>query len=242
MFGPTNLVAHFNWFQRWLLRRAFGTDDPSNDLLHRASPVYNVTSFAPPFLILHGENDNLVPINQSERMADALKKSNVPVEFIRIKNAGHGLRAEKPDAPPAAIRRAAELANASEFIDAMPEGYDTMVGERGITLSGGQRQRIAIARAIVRDPSVLLLDEATSALDQTTEAAINKTLLKLAKGRTTPVLWTGGVGGASQGGLLKSKNSVMSIWCASRAVRLGTPNRSSISLRMAVRSAGVCET
>jgi ATP-binding cassette subfamily B protein len=58
------------------------------------------------------------------------------------------------------------------------------VGERGDTLSGGQRQRIAIARAIVRNPSVLLLDEATSALDQTTEAAINKTLMKLAKGRT----------------------------------------------------------
>jgi ATP-binding cassette subfamily B protein len=59
-----------------------------------------------------------------------------------------------------------------------------VVGERGDTLSGGQRQRIAIARAIVRNPSVLLLDEATSALDQTTEAAINKTLMKLARGRT----------------------------------------------------------
>ena len=66
----------------------------------------------------------------------------------------------------------------------MPKKYDTSVGERGDTLSGGQRQRIAIARAIVRDPSVLLLDEATSALDQTTEAAINRTLLKVAKGRT----------------------------------------------------------
>src|SRR5262249_32910662 len=62
--------------------------------------------------------------------------------------------------------------------------YDTQVGERGDTLSGGQRQRLAIARAIVRDPSVLLLDEATSALDQTTEAAINRTLLKVAQGRT----------------------------------------------------------
>src|SRR5437667_2105533 len=66
----------------------------------------------------------------------------------------------------------------------LPQKYDAAVGERGDTLSGGQRQRIAIARAIVRNPSVLLLDEATSALDQTTEAAINRTLLKVAKGRT----------------------------------------------------------
>ena len=70
----------------------------------------------------------------------------------------------------------------------LPQRYDTPVGERGDTLSGGQRQRIAIARAIIRNPSVLLLDEATSALDQTTEAAINRTLLKVAKGRT--MIWS----------------------------------------------------
>jgi ATP-binding cassette subfamily B protein len=70
----------------------------------------------------------------------------------------------------------------------LPQKYDTPVGERGDTLSGGQRQRIAIARAVIRNPSVLLLDEATSALDQTTEAAINRTLLKLAEGRT--MIWS----------------------------------------------------
>src|SRR4029077_17382984 len=74
------------------------------------------------------------------------------------------------------------------YIMSLPQKYDTPVGERGDTLSGGQRQRIAIARAIIRNPSVLLLDEATSALDQTTEAAINRTLMKLAEGRT--MIWS----------------------------------------------------
>src|SRR6202011_4173998 len=82
------------------------------------------------------------------------------------------------------VEQAARKAEIHRYIMGLPQKYDTPVGERGDTLSGGQRQRIAIARAIVRDPSVLLLDEATSALDQTTEAAINKTLLKLARGRT----------------------------------------------------------
>jgi len=82
------------------------------------------------------------------------------------------------------VEAAARKAEIHRYIMSLPQKYDTSVGERGDTLSGGQRQRIAIARAIVRNPSVLLLDEATSALDQTTEAAINKTLLKLAKGRT----------------------------------------------------------
>lgn len=82
------------------------------------------------------------------------------------------------------VEQAAKRAEIHRFIKSLPEGYDTIVGERGDTLSGGQRQRIAIARAIVRNPSVLLLDEATSALDQTTEAAINRTLLKVARGRT----------------------------------------------------------
>src|SRR5437763_114989 len=88
----------------------------------------------------------------------------------------------------AEVEEAARKAEIHSYIMSLPQKYDTPVGERGDTLSGGQRQRIAIARAIIRNPSVLLLDEATSALDQTTEAAINRTLLKVAKGRT--MIWS----------------------------------------------------
>jgi ATP-binding cassette, subfamily B, bacterial len=94
------------------------------------------------------------------------------------------IRLGKEGATDQEVEQAARKAEIHRYIMSLPQKYDTPVGERGDTLSGGQRQRIAIARAIVRDPSVLLLDEATSALDQTTEAAINKTLLKLARGRT----------------------------------------------------------
>ncbi|HZR74106.1 ABC transporter ATP-binding protein [Bradyrhizobium sp.] len=98
------------------------------------------------------------------------------------------IRLGKPDATDAEVEAAARKAEIHRYIMSLPQKYDTPVGERGDTLSGGQRQRVAIARAIIRDPAVLLLDEATSALDQTTEAAINRTLLKLAKGRT--LIWS----------------------------------------------------
>jgi ATP-binding cassette, subfamily B, bacterial len=94
------------------------------------------------------------------------------------------IRLGKEGATDEEVEQAARKAEIHRYIRSLPQKYDTVVGERGDTLSGGQRQRIAIARAIVRNPSVLLLDEATSALDQTTEAAINKTLMKLARGRT----------------------------------------------------------
>src|SRR5258705_438666 len=94
------------------------------------------------------------------------------------------IRLGKEGATDEEVEQAARKAENHRYILSLPPQYETAVGERGGTPSGGQRQRIAIARAIFRNPSVLLLDEATSALDQTTEAAINKTLLKLARGRT----------------------------------------------------------
>ncbi|HEX8802805.1 MAG TPA: ABC transporter ATP-binding protein, partial [Acidimicrobiales bacterium] len=93
-----------------------------------------------------------------------------------------------PDAPHEAIERAAALAGAHEFIAALPEGYGTLIGERGYSLSGGQRQRIAIARAILADPRVLILDDATSAVDPTKEHEIRDALSEVMRGRTTIVI------------------------------------------------------
>ncbi|MDH4274267.1 MAG: ABC transporter ATP-binding protein/permease [Gammaproteobacteria bacterium] len=90
--------------------------------------------------------------------------------------------------PNAAIIRAAQAAEAHEFISALPQGYDTQVGERGMKLSGGQRQRLALARAILKDPPILILDEATSAVDNETEAAIQRSLTRLVQGRTSVII------------------------------------------------------
>ncbi|MFF6953232.1 ABC transporter ATP-binding protein [Streptomyces iakyrus] len=94
----------------------------------------------------------------------------------------------RPDATDAEIRRAAEAAHVTEFADALPDGFDTMVGERGVKLSGGQRQRVALARAILRDAPILLLDEATSALDSESELLVQEALWRLMDGRTALVV------------------------------------------------------
>ncbi|HVH73775.1 MAG TPA: thiol reductant ABC exporter subunit CydC [Stellaceae bacterium] len=98
------------------------------------------------------------------------------------------LRLGKPDASRAEIENAARDANAHEFIARLPQGYDTVIGERGILLSGGQRQRLAIARALLRDAPILILDEALSSVDAENEAAIERALDRLSAGRTTLIL------------------------------------------------------
>jgi ABC-type multidrug transport system fused ATPase/permease subunit len=98
------------------------------------------------------------------------------------------LRLGKPDATPAELEAAARAANAHDFIAALPQGYDTMIGERGLKLSGGERQRIAIARALLKDAPMLILDEATASVDAANEALIQDALQRLTARRTTLVI------------------------------------------------------
>jgi ATP-binding cassette subfamily B protein len=103
-------------------------------------------------------------------------------------SAAENIRYGRPEASAAELRAAAEAAAATEFLDRLPAGFDTFLGEKGVRLSGGQRQRVAIARAILRDAPILLLDEATSALDSASERAVQRALERLAAGRTTLVI------------------------------------------------------
>jgi ABC-type multidrug transport system fused ATPase/permease subunit len=108
--------------------------------------------------------------------------------FLFSATVHHNIAYGRPDATREEVERAAERAQAAAFIAELPDGYDTVVGERGLTLSGGQRQRIAIARALVIDPRILVLDDATSSVDASTEQAIKQALREAMQGRTTFVI------------------------------------------------------
>jgi ATP-binding cassette subfamily B protein len=108
--------------------------------------------------------------------------------FLFSESVRENIRLARPDAGDEDVRRAAELAGAAAFVDELPDGYDTVLGERGFSLSGGQRQRVAIARAILADPAVLVLDDATSAVDASKEQEIRAALAEVMRGRTTLVI------------------------------------------------------
>jgi ATP-binding cassette subfamily B protein len=124
-----------------------------------------------------------------EREAFRKHISLVPQDpVIFAASARENIRFGRPDATDAEVEAAAKAAAAYDFIDALPDKFDSYVGERGVMLSGGQKQRIAIARAILRDAPVLLLDEATSALDAESERAVQLAVDELAQGRTTLIV------------------------------------------------------
>ncbi|MGO8684406.1 MAG: ABC transporter ATP-binding protein, partial [Thermoleophilia bacterium] len=108
--------------------------------------------------------------------------------FLFSASISENIRFGRPDASAAQVRAAAEQAQAADFIAALPAGYDTVIGERGVTLSGGQRQRIAIARALVVDPRILILDDATSSVDLETEFRIRQALTEVMHDRTVFII------------------------------------------------------
>jgi ATP-binding cassette subfamily B protein len=129
-----------------------------------------------------------VDIAQADPAAVRARIGVVPQDPVIFgANAWDNIRYGRPDATDAEVRAAARAA-AAEFLDDLPQGFDTFLGEKGVRLSGGQRQRVAIARAILRDPPILLLDEATSALDAESERAVQRALASLARGRTTLIV------------------------------------------------------
>src|SRR6185295_13858475 len=130
-----------------------------------------------------------VDIRKADPLALRRRIALVPQDaVIFAASIGDNIRFGRPEASDAEVARAAELALASEFIDRLPQKFETPAGERGVTLSGGQRQRIAIARAILRDAPLLLLDEATSSLDAESERLVQAALARLMAERTTLVI------------------------------------------------------
>jgi ATP-binding cassette subfamily B protein len=132
------------------------------------------------------DGQNIAAITQDDLRRHIAYVPQEPLLFHRT--IAENISYAHPDASPEEIAGVAKMAHAAEFIDHLPEGYDTIVGERGVKLSGGQRQRIAIARAMLKNAPILVLDEATSALDSESEVLIQAALWKLMEGRTAIVI------------------------------------------------------
>ncbi|MFD5213622.1 ABC transporter ATP-binding protein [Microbacterium sp. NPDC058345] len=135
-------------------------------------------------ILIDGQDLQELDVRTVRRSISVVPQESVLFEGSIFDNVTYGL----PDARPQRVEKALRDANACEFVRAQPNGWDTVVGERGARLSGGQRQRLAIARALVRDPRILLLDEATSALDPESEALVKQALERLMHGRTTLIV------------------------------------------------------
>jgi ABC-type multidrug transport system fused ATPase/permease subunit len=135
-------------------------------------------------ILFDGKEASSIPLSQLRQQMAIVPQDVMLFGGTIRENIAYG----KPDATDAEIQAAAAKANAHEFVSQFPEGYQTIVGERGIKLSGGQRQRIAIARAILKDPVILILDEATSSLDSASEALVQDALEKLMQNRTSFVI------------------------------------------------------
>ncbi|MHC3467095.1 ABC transporter ATP-binding protein [Streptomyces sp. 7R007] len=135
-------------------------------------------------LLLDGTDMNTLDLRTYRRFVSVVPQESILFDGTVRENVAYGM----DDADEETVRAALRDANALEFVDRLPQGLDTLVGERGARLSGGQRQRLAIARALIRDPKVLVLDEATSALDTRSEALVQQALARLLRGRTTFVV------------------------------------------------------
>lgn len=135
-------------------------------------------------ILLDGNDMQDLDLRTVRRSISVVPQESVLFEGSIFDNIAYGM----PDLTPDRVERALRAANAWDFVQEQPQGWDTVVGERGARLSGGQRQRLAIARALVRDPRILLLDEATSALDPESEGLVKEALERLMRGRTTLVV------------------------------------------------------
>ncbi|MEO3861667.1 ABC transporter ATP-binding protein [Acrocarpospora sp. B8E8] len=135
-------------------------------------------------ILLDGRDMEALDLRSYRRFVSVVPQESILFEGSIRENVTYGM----PEVPDEVVRQALRDANATEFVDRLPGGLDTVVGERGARLSGGQKQRLAIARALIRDPRVLILDEATSALDTRSEALIQQALARLVAGRTVLVV------------------------------------------------------